>query len=212
MSASDPDVDVLTDTIVGAIDTAYFADSLTEAQLAEFKTLPIFAINAYSNGEMANLTAYNMIQRDYINLLTQSIFNIPIDTIAARLLDVQDNVTKSGLSSAEQGPILFAVMTGVQSFNYWNGKVATPGDWEDFLTNNVPYQASQYALIPYWVAAAMEGALYGANIAANNTTDGYSDNPGISKWAITALITSLAVNSGKVIFGNIPRIQNNCGI
>ena len=58
----------------------------------------------------------------------------------------------------------------------------------------------------------MECALYGSNIAVNDSTDGYGDNPGISKWAITALITSLTVNSGKVIFGNIPRIQNNCGI
>jgi hypothetical protein len=212
MNPSEPDVDTLTDTIVGAVNTDYFSSGLNAAQLAEFKTLPIFALNAYQNGEIANLTAYNMIQRDFINLLTQSIFNIPIDTIPARLLDVQDNVMKSGLSSSEQGPILFSVMVGVHSFNYWKDKVETPGDWADFLNETAPYQASQYALIPYWVAAAMEGSLYGANVAVADGTDSYADNPGISKWVITALVTSLAVNTGKVIFGVIPRIQNNCGL
>ncbi|CAN5143514.1 hypothetical protein BH09BAC1_BH09BAC1_07430 [soil metagenome] len=162
------------------------------------------------SGEASQLSAYNMIQRDYITLLTQSIFNLPVESIGTRLLDVQDNILKCGLSTSEQKPLLFAVALGTAAYNYWVDKVETPGDWEDFLLARAPYQASQYALIPHFVAATIEGALYGAHIAALDQEGVTVDFPVVSKWSIYALVTSLSLGSAKVIFSLVPRIQNNC--
>ncbi|CAN5143610.1 hypothetical protein BH09BAC1_BH09BAC1_07440 [soil metagenome] len=63
MDPMDPDINLLTSTIIGVVNTDYFGGQIRPAQTLELNTLPVFVISSYTSGEASQLSAYNMLKR-----------------------------------------------------------------------------------------------------------------------------------------------------
>ncbi len=152
-------------------------------------------INSYCHS--SGLERYNGMQQSYINLMLGSIYNVPIDSIKSRLIDIENKLSESPLSIEEKTPLFQALSIGTNDYDYWIEKLETPGLWTPFLHSNY---AVNYDKIPYWVSASMEGSLIYANRALptlpplNTALD-----------IIATLISGTGLVAGKVIFKWIPK-------
>jgi len=171
----------------------------TTQQEEEIKSIIYTVINSYINGLVpSGKSALSPRTMGFVNMLigpkvTQ---NVPI-YLTNWIGDVEDNISKAGLTANEQRPLLMATEIGVAAYNYWRQQtlLGTGSKWNPyFVLNNNDYNS-----LPAWVAASMEGALagYAANMQGLN-------EPTINKetntmWA--ALIGALTIAAGKVIFG-----------
>ncbi|MBI1286676.1 MAG: hypothetical protein GC178_03775 [Flavobacteriales bacterium] len=98
------------------------------------------------------------------------------------------------------GRLQMVLALGEADAEYWGDQIATSGSWSPYLTTNSAIDTSN---IPYWVDAAMFGAQF--DYYQVNATDSMST----SLVFLSALIGSLAVVAGKVVFGWVPK---NVGI
>lgn len=154
-------------------------------------------INSYchSNG----LERYNGMQQSFINLILGSIYNVPIDSIKNRLIDIENKLSESSLPIEQKTPLFQALSIGTNDYDYWIATVENPGLWTPFLHSNY---AVNYNNIPYWVGASMEGSLIYANRAlptlppVNTALD-----------IIATLISSSGLVAGKVIFKWVPKVK-----
>ncbi len=134
-----------------------------------------------------------------------SLLKIPVLSINNWILDVEDNITKSDLTVEEQIPLLIATMMGETAYSYWNTDVdAAPASqkWTAYYQSNTAYN---YANIPYWVAAAIEGALVGYGSSMDGNLE--PTTAMVSNKMIAGLAGALAVNIALVTLQIIPRIQ-----
>ena len=123
--------------------------------------------------------------------------NVPVNAIDSYLSDVEDNITNSRLSLKEQAPLLMATLVGRKSYAYWISKTTTPGDWSGYFNAN---RAINFANIPYWVSASVQGALLAA------TRNDNADKPqNVSIDPAHALASSLAVAASRVMLNYISR-------
>ena len=156
-------------------------------------------INSYchSNG----LERYNGMQQSFINLLLGSIYNVPIDSIKSRLIDIESKLSESSLPIEQKTPLFQALSIGTADYDYWIEKVENPGLWTPFLHSNY---AVNYNKIPYWVGASMEGSLIYANRAlptlppVNTALD-----------IISTVISDTGLVAGKVIFKWVPKVKGS---
>ncbi len=138
-------------------------------------------------------------------LSREALRKIEVIALNNYLLDVEDNITKSDLTVPEQIPLLIATMLGETAFTYWNTDVNASGasqKWTGYYQSN---QAYNYANMPFWVAAAIEGALVGYGSSPDANLEPTTAMVG-SKM-IAALQGALAVNIALVALQMIPRIQ-----
>ena len=160
--------------------------------------------NGYVNGYLRNNNPFSGVQGEYVDYLLNGIKNIPPMSIPDLILDVEDNVSKSGLSADEQCPLLLATMVGYTAYNYWDNFATTPsgggGAWPapPLAANYINWQG-----LPYWVGSAMEGVLLGYVFA--NALMPFAPT-GNKIYAMVA--ASAGVNGAMVNFSWIPRIQN----
>jgi hypothetical protein len=197
--------------LISEINTIIEGDFYTSAsaqQQIEINANTTNAINSYVNGLLwGNKTIYNARQMKFIRMLSrEALRKIEVVTLNNYLLDVEDNITKSDLTVPEQIPLLIATMLGETAFSYWNTDVNATGasqKWTGYYQSN---QAYNYANIPSWVAAAIEGALvgYGSSPDANLEPT----TAMVSSKMIAALQGALAVNIALVALQMIPRITN----
>jgi len=154
-------------------------------------------VNSYchSNG----LERYNGMQQSFINLMLGSIYNVPVNSIKSRLIDIETKLSESSLTIEEKTPLFQALAIGTADYDYWIEKVENPGLWTSFLHSNY---AVNYNNIPYWVGASMEGALIYANRALptlpplNTALD-----------IISTVISGTGLVAGKVVFKWVPKVK-----
>ncbi len=165
------------------------------------------AVNDYVNKGLGG--KYNEKQIFIIQQLLKGVLKVPVQSIKNFILDVEDNLTRTGLTMEEQLPILIATVIGAADYDYWIDKViTTPANpWytvgpNAYFSSNA---AINYANIPYWVEASMVGALCGAN---KGSSFGLVDPPRVvGVDLVAALSGSVGLAAGKVMYQWIPRIQ-----
>jgi hypothetical protein len=164
------------------------------------------AANDYMNCSCNN--GYNGIQTELINLLCKSIIcKVPINSINEHIADVEDNISKSGLTTEEQIPLLMATAVGAANYDFWFSKIIAGGGNRWYDTNYFNSNAYvNYANLPYMVAASMLGTLSSANKAKSY---GLIDPPRIvGVDMVSALTAGIGITAGVTMFKWIARIQS----
>jgi len=178
------------------------------------------AVNAYRDNNLRNELYYNETQRMLVASILMAIKNSPPESIDELLSDAEDKVSEAGLSSTEQAPLFMAIALGKGSYAYWRSVIGEcnppPPDsssssssslakWQPYLDCN---RAINYANLPFWVCATMEGAMLGyAQVNSFNfKIPGVLNALGVTGGTLTAGIASLGVSAGKVIYKWVPRM------
>lgn len=201
-------VDDLVNAVYNFIQRIYYpvsAGASVPKQLEiEIKSVAYNIINSYNNQSLGDTIIYDGQQMIFIDMMLslKTSNTTPINAIGGWLLDIEDNLSKGDLNIQEQTPLLLAIQQGRSIYSYWNTKVVTPGSWSSFFETN---ESSNYANIPFWLVACIEGALIGGNASQKGLIAPTTDI--VSVDIISSLIGGLVIGSGKVIFKWVPRIQ-----
>lgn len=192
------------DAVFGFIKITYYP-SITTIQEVEIRSMIANCMNTYLN--VGNYANYTPAQLEFINLMTGPSFvnGLTVDTLGSRITDIEDNITKSGLSLEEQQPLLMATAIGNEVYIYFLATILTPptpNPWGPYLNTAV---VSAIANLPFWVAASMQATLIGARTTRQGLIAPTTDI--VSVEIISALAAVLTIVSGKIMNKWIPRIQ-----
>jgi len=173
--------------------------------------------NSYMNNQMSVSNVFNAKQAEFINDLLSGIKAVPVSSIGNATIpstgtntytgyisNILDRVAQSGLSKDEKSPLYMTLMIAESAFQYWNNIVITPAGpftayFDGFGASTQFASAVNYANIPFWVEAAIEGCLLGYcnySIMDGPKTQGNS--------MIAMMGSAAAINAGKVIFKWVP--------
>ncbi|MCX6352561.1 MAG: hypothetical protein NTX03_12000 [Bacteroidetes bacterium] len=176
----------------------------------ELKSVISNSINGYVNSELYTGNALT-------ETLLRGILQIPVASLLDFIGDVEDNITKSGLSLEQQKPLFIATAIGKAAVTYWfqevNNNVAPWANFFNDITNPAPGNPAYNRMnIQTWVACAMEGALLGYQSGRSLLDE--SPNTTISSAQvgldiISALAGAITVGAGKVMFRWIPRLYKS---
>ncbi|MBK9284734.1 MAG: hypothetical protein IPM51_10515 [Sphingobacteriaceae bacterium] len=168
----------------------------------EIKSVIYNVINAYSS-KVINKLPWTAQQMNFISMMLglTTTNNVPINAIDTWFNDIQNNISDANQSIDDQTPLLLGIRCGTSIYAYWNRKVATPGSWSAFFQTPAPLN---YANIPLWSTACIEGALIGANASEKGLIAPTTDITSVN--IISALIGAIAIGAGKVIFRWVPEI------
>jgi hypothetical protein len=175
----------------------------------EIRSVVYHIINAYNNKALGNTIPYNGQQANFINMMLgcNTTNLVPIADLDNWFADIEDNISRSGLSLDDQSSLLLASEVARSMYAYWNTQVSGGASgWTglgSFVSPNTSYKND--INIPLWTMAAIEGALIGAKAAPKGLITPTTDIVTVN--IISALIGALAIGAGKVLFGWVPRIQ-----
>ncbi|HXB40336.1 MAG TPA: hypothetical protein VNZ49_07315 [Bacteroidia bacterium] len=198
-------VDDLVNAIYSYIQPIYYPLPTVPKQIEiEIKSVAYHIINAYNNKALWTSMKFSSQQMNFICMMLGGItdYKTPINAINSWLLDNEDNITKANLSIDDQVPLLLGIQEGKSIYKYWITKTAAPGTWAPFFETA---ESHNYANVPHWLVACMEGGLIGSNTSPNGLISPTIDI--VSVDIISSLIGALAIGAGKVIFKWVPRIQ-----
>ncbi len=189
-------IDDLVNAVYTYVTTTY---SQTPSPIEEqnFKSLIYSLINGYLNYQLA----YSTKQMDFIHkLIGGTLANGNPENILWHILDVEEQIAQSNLTTIEQSPLLYATAVGKAAYNYWSAVVTSPESWNDFITSFTP----SIIKFPYWVASSMQGVLIGINLL--NSVDDNIEKTLQTVFqlqgfeALASLYGSLSIGAGKVVF------------
>jgi hypothetical protein len=193
----------LAEVIYRYIQPLYYQGTVSTQVEIEIKSVVYNIINAYNNRKILG-AMFNYKQMAFVDMmLCETIAeNTPINAIRVWLCDIENNITKANLTIDEQTPLLLSIVCGVKVYEYWMNIVKNPGNWKQFFQEEL---SLNYANIPFWLIACMEGALIGASVSEKGLIAPTIDI--VSVEIVSSLIGALAIGSGKVIFKWVPSIQ-----
>lgn len=165
--------------------------------------------NNYQNSNLNLEGFYNKKQNILLNSIYDSIRSNEIEGIPTVLENANEEIARSGLSSADQAPLFIAVEVAKSSFQYWlTNFYNKESKWVKYLNENV---AINIANLPFWIITSMEGALNGfvqmQNIDTGIETDMNSISGSIA--SIVAVISAVGLSSGKIFFKWVKPINSN---
>lgn len=195
-------VDDLVNEIYKYIQPIYYSGKVPKVVELEIKSVAYSVINTYINSTFGGAVAYSSDQYYFIDLMLLCPKNIPVNGIADYLSDVEDSIVISGISIVDQTPLLLAINDGQTVNKYWNTKVEAPDDWAKFFNRN---PAINYANIPFWTAACMQGSLIGSNASSRGLISPTTDI--VTVQIVSSLIGALSIGAGKIIFNWTPKIN-----
>lgn len=207
-------IDDLVNAVATYVESVYYPSGTTTQIENEIMQVARTGINNYVSSYVLNgLAGYNAKQFRFIEpLIGKSLTAfLPVESIADRIEDVEDNLTDNKLTITEQTPLLLATTIGTNALTYWNQFVqpvvqgaSTPvaNPWTPYL----PPNQESYMNFAYLVAAAMNGAL--SAYAATPLTMVEPSTNFVTNRIVSALTGALTVTAGKAIFGWTPRIQH----
>lgn len=160
--------------------------------------------NAYYSYINHDLRSYSEIQSYYIEILLRGLFNRSPTSLLPFFQNWRDEIVKSGMSKQDQIPLLICNSIAVAELSYWIERINDSGcSWyTEGYFNSEPYV--NYANLPHWISACLIGTLSSANMAYNY---GQIDPPKIiGVDIVSALMASVALSAGTVMFGWTPKI------
>ena len=202
------DTDAINTLISDYLQTLYYPTP-DQFQTDLLTTLPLTAVCNYVNNNIGN--SYDSSQGYFINQMLNGIRNVPVESIGEYLSNVQDNISRSGLTMQQKMPLMMALAVGTEAYTYWAYSITHPTDngWYDnsYLDVNTSYTAS----LSYWTTAAMSGVLATANNLADFSS---SENAQVGTNISNALIGGMAVNAAKVMLKILPAVDtaNDLGL
>src|ERR1019366_6201220 len=155
-------IDDLVNNVYAFIVAQYFATAPDPLQEKSLKSTIYSVINGYMNAQSGAYLLYNYAQMGFVYKLLEGTIDCknPED-IMDHILNVELQITMSGLSSVDQMPLLYATAIGKAAYTYWKGIINLPGNWSNFITSF----AGPAMKFPFWIAASMEGALIGLSMS-----------------------------------------------
>lgn len=195
-------VDDLVDEIYKYIKPLYFTGNVPPAIELEVKSIAYNVINTYINSTFGGAVSYSSDQYFFISMMLRCPQNMAVNSLADYLNDVEDSIVISGISIDDQTPLLLTILDGRVMNKYWVNKIETPADWAKFFDKN---PAINYANIPFWIEACMQGSLIGYNASSRGLISPTTDI--VTIQIISSLIGALAIGAGKVIFNWTPKIN-----
>ena len=180
------------------------------------KSLIYSIVNGFLNIQSGEYLLYTPEQMEFINRLMETTLACgnPED-MPQNISNIEDEITRSNLTTAEQMPLLYATAVGQAAYTYWVNVLNTPpaaSNWTNFITSFAP----GIVKFPYWIAASMQGTLLGISLYDSK----YNSNPQMNGQLsaalqmvldlaggniILALFGCLSVGSGKVALNLQPR-------
>lgn len=173
----------------------------------EIKSVAYNLINAYNNKSFGSTILYNTKQMSIAQMMLglKSTSLTPINALDDWFSDIEDNISKAGLSVDQQTPLLLAIECAKSVYTYWVTEVDNVSSaWISFFQSTGD---RNYPNIPHWIVACTEGALLGANASQKGLIAPTTDITSVN--IVSTLIGALAAGAGKVIFKWVPRIQPN---
>jgi hypothetical protein len=197
-------VEDLVDQVYNFIDSTFYS-GLSGAQKIELRSIIYTAINCYINGGVSNMYSDGPNAITAMMTVPTFINSLTVDSLGERISDIEDNITKAGLSINQQTPYFLATVMGTESNSYWIGEIASGASpWQTPYFDNA--LAGAIINVPWWVAATMEGALIGSRLTPKGMITPTDEI--ISTDIISSLVAALVITAGKVIFKWVKRIQN----
>lgn len=204
-------IDELINAVYDYIAATYLSSpSALEEQ--SLKSIIATILNGYLNMQSGEYLRYNALQMDYITQLIDGTLACgnPED-IQQHILNIEESLTASRLSPAEQQPILYATAIGKSTYGYWADVIGdinagTPTNWQNFVVSFTP----AINKFPSWLAASMQGVLIALNIPYTRLGGDFAETD-ISTLdykggnVVLSVGGALAVGAGKVIFNLQPR-------
>lgn len=201
-------VDVLVNAVANYVESVYYPAGLSSVQKVEVKSVAYSAVDSYLDGLLRNpaTNLYNSKQSSIIKMLAGPPMTsfLAVDEISDRISDIEDNLTLCGLNVENQTPLFFATMIGVNAYNYWLAQIALGGAsaWHGYFNTA---KVSAMGNVPFWTAAAMEGALIGSRSTNNGMIEPSDSIIGVE--IISALTAALTIAVGRVVYGWIPMLN-----
>jgi hypothetical protein len=169
------------------------------------------AANSYQNNQLFTEGLFNDTQIMLIESTRQSLQNNSPEDIVKVLENMEEEVSKSGLSASEQSPLFIALTFAKASASYWDNIITTPGNWGSYINSNT---AVNYINLKYWTLATFESALNGyAQVQQLDTPSANILNTaGRTIAPVAALTASIGISSSKVILKLIQKPNfGTCG-
>lgn len=199
-----PTFENLNNTLCNAIYTPNPTNPfLNDALQLYIKSVLPFVHNGYVNSQASNpqisdaqLKQYSDKQFEIIYHLFKTISTTPNEAIPQLLNATDEKIAGLGLSFAEQTPLFVATASGKALYEYWMLNIPQPGTWAAYMIDPAitpqAMDAVNYAKLPQWVAAGMQGALLAYGIIKP---------PQIQLADIVlAGVGAVALSAGKVVF------------
>jgi hypothetical protein len=184
----------------------FLSDNVVDASvkangdLIEGVALTVDIINNYGQGKGLG-TEYSPTQMCFIKEMKEIVNEVPLDSFIDYLQNIQNKIAVSSLTNDEKTPLYIAVSVGMNNYAYWIDKIKNgEGLWTEYLDTLEGIKAD----IPFYVNAAIEGALMGYSAKYQ----GCECITGIDM--LFAVGGSLALGAGKVIFKWMPVKNENC--
>jgi hypothetical protein len=157
------------------------------------------AANGYVNAKSGGyLSGYNSRQEFFIYQLLEGLRAAPSYGSKAYLREVENNIGSSGLSAAEQAPLLMASALGMASFDYWASPTVQEL-WEPFLE---PFKDGGAAAFGFLISATMEAALLSAKRSQRSSV--VDTTATIGADAVSVLAAGIGVSAAVVCFQIAP--------
>jgi len=158
------------------------------------------AINGYVNSRSVGyLTGYNSRQEFFIYQLLEGVRTaVPAYGMRNYIVEIENNIATSGLSTQEQAPLLMATALGKAGFDYWTSPEAQ-ALWTPFLAAINLGGSSNTAWL---VAATMEGALLTAKRSQRSSV--VDTTATIGADAVSVLTAGIGLSAAFVCFQLTP--------
>jgi hypothetical protein len=209
MLAAGADISTLNLALVTAI-KGDFNYTTTDLPEIDMESILIHAKNAYINNNFFGTPG----QMSFNYFLLKHINNVPPLQIKDYITNIEENIEKSELPMSEKIPLFFATAVGSIMFDYWliqinqiiplvNTKANITLPWTSLINSNA---AINTANLPYWISAAMFGALYFTYKGSYTSSD--TQPPKIAgPCFVTALTACLGLVAGVICFKWMPRVN-----
>ncbi len=203
-----PSIVNLVKAVCDYTESVYYPAGATTQQKMEMTSVAYSAINSYIAGliRKPSKSVYNGNQHKFVGMMVgRSIEKeLPVDAIDDRILDIENNITKSGLTVLDQTPLLMATEIGSSNYKYWLNQIALGGAsaWLAYIN---AAKVSAMGNIPIWTSTSMEGALIGANLTPKGMIE--TTEQIVTTEIISSLISALTVTAGRVIFDWVPKVE-----
>ncbi len=172
------------------------------------KSMGSNAVIQFNNSSSCN--CYSESQHYYINMMINGLTEVPIESLSNLFAKINDQLDKSGLTETERTPLYMALSVAEATYEYWINSVKLDilREANSLSINNNWYnygyfeslESTNRASIPYWVAAAIIGALAGSTY---NTQLIEPLNP-MTMQMTGMLMGGLTTGAGMVIFKYVP--------
>lgn len=195
--------------------------NLSAQTAATFESIIPNVANDYMNLKITRNSTGNSYQANMAGQIMRGIKYNTADSYENFFNNVDENIATCGSNNLVKGSLYIASAIARSSAQYWNTLLAA-GDatgWDSYIYSQSNMMtgrsnwAANYNNMPFWMTASLLGSLSGyAQVQfPGSTRPGYLNDSIINAAIAGALIGSLGLTSGKIMFKWSQNMPKQCG-